>query len=248
MGIKKNKMQWWSLAVVLYSIASVTYATGAGFYYGVLLGYSNINNEPKNVTGNTTTVPLAPGGSCPPSTSTLIISPNDTFTGCNITNVQTNVSPNNTGFGGRLYIGGNFNKYAGMEFGYTHYQPSEYNATELNPSRNPLIQENALDLVAKAQYPLDPFGVFAKVGMAYVRRTAGGSLTEPSSSGKRTGTTNNVRPTLSVGVFYDFTPNWEVDLTASIVTAGGNGFRDAELFGIGVSYHFVTLYCGQFIC
>jgi len=249
MGFKKNKIQWLCLSTIFCCLTNTAYATGEGFYTGVLLGYSNINNDPKTVTGNTTTT--APG-SCPPPSANYTVTPittsNPPNMACQITNVQTNVSPNNTGFGGRLYIGGNFNKYAGMELGYTHYQASEYNANELDPPKHPEIQENAIDLVAKGQIPLDPFGLFAKVGMAYVRSTAGGSLTEPSSSGKRTGTTNNIRPTVSIGSFYDFTPNWEGDVTASIVPAGGNGFRDAELIGIGVSYHFVTLYCGQFIC
>lgn len=233
----KHRYQFIFFAIMLFSFITTAYATGEGFYVGIMLGQTDINNNPKNVVGNSSPSPNPPVNNCVPPTS-----PNG------FQCVQTNVSPTNTGFGGRFYIGGNFSKWIGLEFGYTHFAASEYDAKLLNPPRSPQIQENGVDLSLKGMIPFENFGVFAKAGIAYVRRTAGGSLTQPSPTGQRTGTTNNVRPIIAIGAFYDITPNWEVDLSATRVMGGSNDFQDADLYALGFSYHFVSLYCGQFLC
>lgn len=223
-------------SVILF-FSNVAYAAGEGFYFGLMLGQTNTNNPAQNVIGNSSPVPNPPVNNCSPPTSP------DGYQ-C----VQNNVSPSNTGFGGRIYLGGNFSKWIGLELGYTHFAASQYNADQLDPPREPEIQENGVDLSLKGMLPIQNFGLFAKGGIAYVRRTEGGSLTETSPTGKRTGTTNHVRPIIAIGAFYDVTPHWEIDVSATRITGGGNEFYDADLYAIGFSYHFVTLYCGQFLC
>jgi opacity protein-like surface antigen len=50
-----------------------------------------------------------------------------------------------------------------------------------------------------------------------------------------------------VGVSYDVTQNWVVDFAYTTFT-GGSGIQGADLMALGVSYHFVDLMCGQFLC
>jgi OOP family OmpA-OmpF porin len=175
-----------------------------------------------------------------------------------VRNVQTNsipatiaVRPKNTGLGERLFLGYQFNEYAGMEAGFTHYAASDYNVPATVSCNNPALRENAFDLVGKGIIPFSTsgFSVFAKAGLAVVSTGMSGSLnTNTTLNACGSSTSNNtVRPTVGIGAGYDLSQNWVADLSWARVLPGGQ-VKAADLVAVGVSYHFVDKMCGSFLC
>lgn len=223
MRINKNSITIMS-AMALLGISSLSYGIDEGFYLGGQVGKTNIHNKPATFPTNT-------GGT-------------------------VTVNPNNTGFGGRAFLGYQFNPFAGMEFGYIHYASTTYHTPNtVTVCGNPAIRENAIDLLAKGTYPFSTtgFGLEGKAGVSFLRKSSSGSLATNSSNGvagcssSSNQTTTTARPEIGIGVSYDITDSWQVDLTANRVLGGGS-VQSADFYAVGISYHWVTKKCGQFIC
>lgn len=208
-----------SLTVTLLAlnVSTLAHAVEAGMYVEAQAGMSNTNNLPINI----------PTGLDDPLT------------------VYT--KPSNTGFGGRIAVGYNYNRYVALELGFTHYGNSTYSPSITTQCNDPQIHENALDIVGKGIYPVGSLGVFAKGGLAVVRLTKAGSLVEGGNCSSSEGITTSARPIAALGVSYDMTQNWVIDLTFSRIFGNGS-VQNADMAAIGLSYHFVDKYCGQFLC
>ncbi len=153
------------------------------------------------------------------------------------TTPPTMTTPTNTGMGGRLFWGVGVSQYFAFEWGYSYYSPSKYSA--LNTSA--YIRENNFDVAGKVMYPLGKWNVFAKGGLAYVFQSVSSALVMSSPG-------NTVHPEIGLGVGYNITPSWAVDLSGNRITKGGGGFQNADFVALSVSYHWVDAYCGQFLC
>jgi opacity protein-like surface antigen len=218
----QNKLfNYLSLTTLAFGLSmSNAHATGEGFYLGGAVGMTNTHNLPRDVQTGTT-----------PAT--------------------VRITPSNTGLGERLFLGYNINQYAAIESGYTHYAPSIYTNSSAISCSEPAIRENGVDLFGKGMLPLGSFKVFGKAGLAAVKSSASGSLDSqtiltPTCSGNSSSTIS-VRPAAGVGVSFDFSPNWQADLSWNRVFKGGK-LQNADFYGVGVSYHFADRSCGQFLC
>ncbi len=207
-----------SALIMASSFIIAAHATKPGFYLGAQAGVTNLHNQTQTV-------------------QTGLSSP-----------ATQSVSPGNTGIGERFYLGVGINKYAAAEFGYTHYAPSSYNVSPSAIVNTPSIRENGIDLVGKAMYPIQNFVVFAKLGGIMMFKSYSGSLQPISPSEPRLAATNNFHPLIGVGASYDMTQNWVADISWTRALKGGNGFQNADFMSVGISYHFVDEYCGQFLC
>jgi hypothetical protein len=207
-----------SAFVLACSLFAATYATKPGFYLGAQAGATNLNNQTQTV-------------------QTGVASP-----------ATQSVTPGNTGIGERVYLGVGINKYAAAELGYTHYAPSTYKTSPSQIVNTPSIRENGIDLVGKAMYPIQNFAVFAKLGAIMMFKSYSGSLQPISPTAPRLAATNNIHPLIGVGASYDLTQNWVADLSWTRALKGGNGFQNADFLSVGISYHFVDEFCGQFLC
>jgi hypothetical protein len=58
---------------------------------------------------------------------------------------------------------------------------------------------------------------------------------------------SKIVPTFTIGAGYDFTQNWVMDFSAMTLLVGGN-IKSVTMYALGLSYHFVDRYCGQFLC
>src|SRR3990167_4272809 len=154
-----------------------------------------------------------------------------------------NDSPSNTGFGFRFFMGGQYNQYFAVEGGYTYYAPSKYNSLTTSNGNSAQIQTQALDLAGKGIYPIwEGLGIYGKAGIAAARWSPSGVL----NIGERA---IKIRPTAAIGASYDLTQTWVGDISWSrIFKAGGSTIQNADLISLGLSYHFVNVYCGQFLC
>lgn len=154
------------------------------------------------------------------------------------------VEPNNKGIGERIFFGVQMNRYAGFEIGASNYAPSVYD-TGVTDSNEPTIRVYAIDIVGKGMYSLYNFTLFGKIGGAGVRETASSALISAPEQVLKGYTSAHVM--VAVGASFDLNANWVLDLTASRIFKGAN-FPNADFVGLGISYHWVDLYCGQFLC
>ncbi|OGT59442.1 MAG: hypothetical protein A3F43_00705 [Gammaproteobacteria bacterium RIFCSPHIGHO2_12_FULL_42_10] len=213
-------------AAAALGCALPAFATGSGFYWGLMLGPSNntASNQQAQVSGTPTN----------PPTTVL-------------------VKPKQQQFGSRIFLGYMPSVYGGMEFGMTYFSSVKYTPsgnTTLCGSSNATVRD--VEFLAKAAYPfkqqLSQFGVFGKAGAAFAYQNNGGALSPTSSStcGQETHL-SKWAPAFSVGVNYDITQNWVTELAMHRVNVGGK-LGSMTMYGLGISYHFVDQYCGQFLC
>lgn len=194
------------------------YAVAEGFYMGAMFGPST--------NGASETVAQTRSGTPP----------------------TTRVTPKSTQFGSRLYLGNKFNQYASMEFGIAFFSRIKYDTKNVDTCNSPQIRTYDIDLLAKGEMQLGSFSIFGKVGPALVSMNESGSLSpDLSKSCGETKRTINVKPELGIGVGYDLNQNWVVDLSAQRLFVGGNA-SSIDMYALGISYHFVDQYCGQFLC
>lgn len=156
------------------------------------------------------------------------------------------ISPKNTGFGGRISFGYNFNQYAAWELGLTKYSSSTYKVPNTSGG-NPGIHETSVELLAKGIYPFGKsgFGIFGKAGIAAIYAGTSASIHLESGSNKKSFT--SAHPAIGFGVSYDINQSWVADLSYNSVLGSGT-IQRADFIALGISYHWVDLYCGQFLC
>lgn len=160
----------------------------------------------------------------------------------------TTATPKSSQFGSRIYMGYDINKYAGVEAGLTYFSTVKYDTKDVDVCSTPNASVRDFDAVAKAMLPLGKFSAFGKAGVAITYTNTSGALNPDLSKtcGENTYETG-YRATYSLGVSYDLSQNWVADLSWTRVAVGGV-INNMDLYAIGFSYHFVNIYCGQFLC
>ncbi len=218
-------------------------AISPGFYMGLMMG-------PATNGGKTATVQVQP---LPTSTNTRA-------------NTST-ANPKSSQFGSRFFLGYKFNQYAGFEGGFSYFSGINYIMTNkaLTPAGGTTGRVRSIDMMGKLDYSYsNTIGIFGKFGVAAVYTTTPGALnvtnwqqvktSKPNqpvtykiiNSGSNTYQTK-LAPVFAVGASYDLNQNWQMDfsLTREFV---GSSLSHMDLYALGLSYHFVDVYCGQFLC
>lgn len=231
--------------------ASGAHAVAEGFYMGFMAGPATNNGGQQNVQ----VLPL-------PTQNNPIANKNP-------------ANPKSTQFGSRIYLGYKFNKLAGFEFGFTYFSGVDYvlktssSCTSLTPPCVPAAgttaRVRAVDLMGKLDYSFLGVGVLAKAGIAALYTTTPGGLNITNwhtittlNRAKNTTSTRVVNvgsntyrtklsPVFAIGVSYDLTQSWVTELTLTQYMVGST-FGNMSLFALGLSYHFVDRFCGQFLC
>ncbi|HSW70430.1 MAG TPA: outer membrane beta-barrel protein [Gammaproteobacteria bacterium] len=153
--------------------------------------------------------------------------------------------PSRKGFGTRVFWGYQFINYLGLEGGYAYYTPATYNIQNGN---SPELRLQAFDILGKGVLPLFwGISAFAKAGAAIVFYNLGGLLSPNPQSAHDGSNGVTVRPEFGLGLGYAFASNWTVDISANRITQGSQ-VPKTDYFAIGLSYHAVDLFCGQFLC
>jgi len=160
--------------------------------------------------------------------------------------VMTVANPSSSQFGSRAFMGYKVNQYAGVEFGLTYFSTISYSTAQPTCSGTS-ARVRDFDFVGRFSYPFGGFEPYAKAGAAAVyTMTSGGLNSSPNDCGD-TQYNNNIKPTASIGLGYDLSQNWVTDISANKVWAPGS-ISSMTYFALGISYHFVDKYCGQFLC
>lgn len=162
--------------------------------------------------------------------------------------ITTPATPRSQQFGTRLFMGNMINSYVGVEGGLSLYSKIKYDTKGVPTCGGTTSRVRDFDVVVKGAYPIYMFDIFGKAGVALAYQTNSGALNP--NFGKSCGDSTNetkFRPTVSIGASYDFNQNWVADLSWNRTMVGGI-VKNIDLFAIGIAYHFVDVYCGQFLC
>lgn len=160
------------------------------------------------------------------------------------------VHPRSNQFASRIFMGYKVNKYASVEGGFTYFSSINYvtNSTTQTCSGTNVRVRDA-DLLGKISIPLgSTFDVFGKVGVAAVY-TSSSSALNPNLNSTCGNATSAVkaRPAFAAGASYDLSQNWVADMSWNRVIVGSFP-KNIDFFALGISYHFVDTFCGQFLC
>ena len=212
-----------------------TFAVGPGFYMGLMLG-------PATNDGNTVQAQIMQPGAplLPPPALTV------------------SATPKSQQFGTRVFIGNQINSYVAFELGLDYFTGISYDAKNIPPGFDTCSSLQArvrgFDGVVKGIFPFgNSFDVYVKAGPALIYETTSGALNGATMTstglitcGKSTHTTK-VRLTGSIGASYAWNQNWVTDISWNRYMVGGI-VNNVDYYAIGLSYHFVDKYCGQFLC
>lgn len=222
--MRKRILKHLSLAIITSGFVINAYAVDPGFYLGLMVG-------PASSTGGTQQAQIEDSADTTP------------------------VDPSSNPFGSRLFMGYKINQFAGVEGGLTYFSKITYDTKDPNVEtcNSPEISVRDFDLVAKGMIPLRSFEIYGKAGLAIVYTTTSGSLNPgtgdpniPTECGKSENAIT-YRPTVSAGVSYDLSQNWVADVSWNRIMVGDK-VSNMDFFALGFSYHFVDIYCGQFLC
>lgn len=200
------------------SLASTAYAVAPGFYMGLMLGPAT------NTSGTQEAV-------IEDSTAT------------------TPVTPRSNQFGTRVFMGYKINTYAGVEGGVSLFSKINYNTKNVPTCTTPSVRVRDLDVAGKGTLPWGDFDVFVKAGVAYAYITESGAffLPKPGETCGQNHYISGFKPTVSAGASYTLSQSWVTDISWNRIMVGGIP-KNIDFYGIGISYHFVDRYCGQFLC
>ena len=129
----------------------------------------------------------------------------------------------------KLFAGGKFNRYFGMEFGYDDFGKVDQSGGQ--------TKAFAAHIVFTAGVPLgDRVDVFAKGGGAYGRT----DVSSDPSLGLQSGTKSNFEGTYGVGASYAITRNWQVraDWDRFNLDFVGQGKHDVDTATASLQYRF----------
>lgn len=205
---------------VLFVVFSSTYAVAPGYYLGLQIGQAN--NDGRQIEARTL---------CPPDDI-----------GCD---PLTIARPTRKQAGLRLYTGYKYNPFISVEAGGTIFSFINY-STERPAADNTQLAVGAVDIVIKPSVTFGPIDIYAKGGISFNYTKSSAALNLDLNSNKSTQKWT-YGPTYGIGASYDMTQSF-------VLNGGWNRVQVNRLikyfdfFYIGVSYHLVDVYCGQFLC
>lgn len=271
-------MQKWKLSSLALAASCALFtvdamAIGPGFYMGLMMGPATNGGSEQRVQiepTQTAPSPQVPGnaGNPPYTPNTQLANPSSTQFG----------SRAYLGYKFNPYAGFElgFSFFSGINYNVMQtantVQPGNPEQNP-NPPTEPYqaaagttARIRGIDLLGKLDYSYnDTIGLFAKVGVVGVYQTIPGGLqpttahweAAPVTASNPTGTklvttgSNQYKtkwaPAFSLGVTYDFNQSWQMDVSMNRYLVGGP-ISSTTLFALGLSYHFVDVYCGQFLC
>lgn len=242
---------------ILIGAAWQVHAMAEGFYIGIMLGPATSNGKIINA--------QVPDGVILNPDGTVCVNSKNSF-------CVTSVQPRSQQFTTRIYMGNQFNQYAAIEFGLDFFAQVHYNFIGVQTTTTPSQRVRGIDIVGKGIWPLGAFSVFVKGGIAATYITTSTELnpafkvtnpfvptqfcsqdsnppTDPNCAVVlgQNGHRNKFSGTAGFGFSYDINQSWQTDLSANALFVGGSIGR-VTAYSIGISYHFVNKYCGQFLC
>lgn len=207
-----------AFCAVMSGVILNAYAIGPGLYLGLKLG-------PATNTGSEVQVQVQG----PPPGTTL-------------------GTPRSQQFGSSLFAGYMINPYVGFEGGLDYFNGIQYDTKGVDTCSSSQARIRDFTATVKGVVPVYAVSAYGKAGAALVYQSTSGDLTPNLNDecGKTTYITK-FRPTFSIGASYDFNQNWQTDISWNRIMVN-SPINNVDFYALGLSYHFVDKYCGQFLC
>ena len=182
------------VVIVSCGVAVSAHAMGNGFYMGVMMGPATSN------------APSLQAIKAPAPFENAPLGVNQNPLETTIANPRSNI------FATRIYLGNQFNPYAGIEFGGTFYSAIRYDSRDVPTVGSTSQRVRDLDLVLKGIFPISAFSLYGKIGMAAIYLTSGGAFNPvfepatPTTNSKFSASTtykHKFAPTFSMSASYD---------------------------------------------
>lgn len=157
----------------------------------------------------------------------------------------TTAVPTKRQFAGRLFTGYKFNPWISWELGGTVFSVINYHAP-VSTCGQTKIWLGAIDTVLKPSITVGPVDVYAKGGISvnYLVNSAALNRSGVCTKHKKQWTFG---ATYGIGASYDLTQSWVADVSWTRINVG-QFLGSVNYYAIGIAYHFVDRYCGQFLC
>lgn len=157
----------------------------------------------------------------------------------------TPVEPKSNQWGTALFFGYKNNDYIGSELGLNFFSnvkfTSKYNVQTAGGTS---AHVRDIYVVLKGTFPFGSmFDVFGKIGPAFEYISTSGGL---SNTG-RTKYQTKIAPFYAIGASWTMDQSWVADISVNQLAVGGV-IKSVTWYALGISYHFVDRYCGQFLC
>jgi len=148
------------------------------------------------------------------------------FSGGDLDGITT-ADVDDTGLGGRLFLGYLYNENFAIEGGYTYFPDTDFNNID-GGIEDGRIKMSQWDISIKGIWPIKyDIGIYGVLGFVFIDPKTTGAL--PSLEGEY-----NLR--YGAGISYDILPNLVIDF--SYVRTGSSGdIQDTELLSIGIAYY-----------
>ena len=168
-------------------------------------------------------------------------------------NKDITVKNSNSQIGARLFTGYKFSRFIGLEGGISYYSSltNAENEEENSAEKTTKNSRGSFDIVGQGLIPIsDSFDIYAKAGIAATTAAKTNTI-NPSVDGTCNQSIGGITfcPTMSVGADYNITPSWVVDVSWNQIRfSSKSNIKSQNFYALGISYHFVDIYCGQFLC
>lgn len=213
-----ERVLWVGVALLM---VSNVYAVAPGFYIGLQAGVTG--TKAKNVMAIVTDDPFVITTPARPQSSRQI--------------------------GGRLYLGYKWNRWFAAELGGWAFSFLKYKTSVPTCGDKSELYLGLVDLTFKPTFTLGPLDAYLKLGGAANYQVNSASLNQGvgATCEKRTSTWR-FGGLIGIGTNFELTQNWVADLEYTHVQIGGNFIKYINFVSIGIAYHIVDRYCGQFLC
>lgn len=204
--------------IAVLGVAANAYAVAPGFYIGGMAGPATNNGSDVNV--------QAQG-----SPTTIV------------------ATPKSQQFGSRFFLGYQATSHAGIEAGATFISQIKYDTGNQQACGGTDVSVRDFDVLAKGIIPFgSSFDVYGKLGPAFVYENQSNAMSPRLNQGcGKSQFETKVRPTMSIGASYTMSQNVVVDASWNRLMTS-YPVNNIDFFALGLSYHFVDVYCGQFLC
>jgi opacity protein-like surface antigen len=228
------------LLMVVCGSAVKAYAVAPGMYLGLMTG-------PSTNSASTTNVPTLTGS--PPTTP---------------------VDPKSNQWGTGIFLGYKNNAYIGSELGFNFFSQVKFEPKyNVKTAGGTDAHVRNVYVVLKGTVPIgSAFDVYAKVGPTFEYISTSGGLNAPVTqcqviagsakpplpgppcqkvSSYQTKYQSKVAPWFAIGASWAMDQSWVVDASINHLSVG-SAIKNVTWLALGISYHFVDRYCGQFLC
>lgn len=207
-------------------IAGNVYAVAPGFYLGLMLGPATNSSQSQPVATS--------ADGLPPATGSVL------------------ANAKSTQFGDRFFLGYKMNQYTAFEGGFNFFSKIKYDTKGQEALSSPSVRVRDIDIMGRLSLPFQTVvDAFAEGGVGWTYITTNGSFpgnVKPGTTDTYQGTfVTKFAPIVGVGATYDINQSWMLSASWIRLMAGGMA-SNIDFYGVGLSYHFVDKYCGQFLC